>query len=56
MIVVFTSSAFTTWVSDHIETSTDSNFNPYLTFLFFALYVSVSSMLSPLHLFDSLIC
>ncbi|EIM83624.1 glycosyltransferase family 2 protein [Stereum hirsutum FP-91666 SS1] len=37
MIVVFTSSAFTTWVSDHIETSTDSNFNPYLTFLFFAL-------------------
>ena len=37
MILVFTSKAFTTWVKSHIETSTDANFNPYLTFLFYCL-------------------
>ena len=37
MILVFTSKAFTTWVKNHIETSTDANFNPYLTFLFYCL-------------------
>ncbi|TFK56805.1 chitin synthase 2 [Heliocybe sulcata] len=37
MIVVFTSEAFLTWVNEHIETTADSTFNPYLTFLFFAL-------------------
>ncbi|KIJ66341.1 glycosyltransferase family 2 protein [Hydnomerulius pinastri MD-312] len=37
MIVVFTSNAFLTWVNKHIENSQSSNFNPYLSFLFFAL-------------------
>ncbi|KII93958.1 glycosyltransferase family 2 protein [Plicaturopsis crispa FD-325 SS-3] len=37
MILVFTSTAFTTWVSDHVEKTDDSTFNPYLSFLFFAL-------------------
>ncbi|KAH7916372.1 hypothetical protein BJ138DRAFT_463108, partial [Hygrophoropsis aurantiaca] len=37
MIVVFTSNAFLNWVNKHIENSPSSNFNPYLSFLFFAL-------------------
>jgi len=37
MIVVFTSTAFTKWVGQHVELKSDSTFNPYLTFLFFAL-------------------
>jgi len=37
MIVVFTSKAFTTWVADHFDRANDSTFNPYLSFLFWAL-------------------
>ncbi|KZT30962.1 glycosyltransferase family 2 protein [Neolentinus lepideus HHB14362 ss-1] len=37
MILVFTSEAFLTWVNQHVEKTADSSFNPYLTFLFFAL-------------------
>lgn len=37
MIVVFTSQAFITWVAEHVETSADATFNPYLSFLFYAL-------------------
>ncbi|KAA1467769.1 glycosyltransferase family 2 protein [Dentipellis sp. KUC8613] len=37
MIVVFTSNAFLNWVHEHVENMTDANFNPYLSFLFFAL-------------------
>ncbi|KAH0837983.1 glycosyltransferase family 2 protein [Lanmaoa asiatica] len=37
MILVFTSTAFLNWVDQHIENTQSSNFNPYLTFLFFAL-------------------
>ncbi|KAJ7597358.1 chitin synthase [Mycena floridula] len=37
MIVVFTSTAFTDWVKNHVESSNNSTFNPYLSFLFFAL-------------------
>lgn len=37
MILVFTSSAFLNWVDQHIENTQSSNFNPYLSFLFFAL-------------------
>ena len=37
MILVFTSKAFTTWVKEHVATSGDANFNPYLTFLFWCL-------------------
>jgi len=37
MIVVFTSTAFTNWVTKHVETSTNTSFNPYLTVLFIAL-------------------
>lgn len=39
MIVFFTSTFFTDWAKSHIENDTDTTFNPYLTFLFFALYV-----------------
>ena len=39
MILVFTSTAFTNWVKEHVNTSDDANFNPYLTFLFYCLYV-----------------
>lgn len=42
MILVFTSTAFNDWVKDHVNVATDTTFNPYLTFLFFALYVSLS--------------
>lgn len=37
MILVFTSTAFLNWVNKHVENSQSSNFNPYLSFLFFAL-------------------
>ncbi|KAI9057763.1 glycosyltransferase family 2 protein [Trametes sanguinea] len=37
MILVFTSTAFTNWVKSHVATSSDANFNPYLTFLFICL-------------------
>ncbi|KAF9225402.1 glycosyltransferase family 2 protein [Gyrodon lividus] len=37
MIVVFTSTAFLNWVNKHVENTQSSNFNPYLTFLFYAL-------------------
>jgi chitin synthase len=37
MIVAFTSTAFLNWVNQHLETTQTSNFNPYLTFLFYAL-------------------
>lgn len=36
LILIFTSRAFTDWVKQHV-TSTSSNFNPYLTFLFYCL-------------------
>jgi len=37
MIVVFTSTAFTNWIAEHIQTSQNNAFNPYLTVLFWAL-------------------
>jgi chitin synthase len=37
MIVVFTSTAFTDWATQHVESSTNTAFNPYLTVLFMAL-------------------
>ena len=37
MILVFTSSAFADWAAEHVESATGTNFNPYLTFLFWAL-------------------
>jgi chitin synthase len=37
MIIVFTSTAFQTWVSEHFQEENGSTFNPYLTFLFWAL-------------------
>jgi hypothetical protein len=39
MIVVFTSKAFTEWAATHVQREGDTPFNPYLTFLFIALYV-----------------
>lgn len=37
MIVVFTSTAFTDWVAEHVNSRNNATFNPYLAFLFFAL-------------------
>jgi len=37
MILVFTSTIFQTWISEHIQRNSDATFNPYLTFLFWAL-------------------
>ncbi|GJE86231.1 chitin synthase (GT2) [Phanerochaete sordida] len=37
MILVFTSTAFTNWVKQHVAITDDATFNPYLTFLFFAM-------------------
>ena len=37
MILVFTSTAFTNWVKEHVASTQDATFNPYLTFLFWAL-------------------
>ena len=39
MILVFTSTAFTNWVKEHVDITSDASFNPYLTFLFFAMLV-----------------
>jgi len=36
MIIVFTSSAFSSWVQSHITKAGGTAFNPYLTFLFYA--------------------
>jgi chitin synthase len=37
LIVIFTSNAFLDWVKNHVEIDTDTSFNPYLSFLFFAM-------------------
>lgn len=37
MILTFTSSGFLDWVNTHFATTKDDAFNPYLTFLFYAL-------------------
>lgn len=37
MILVFTSSLFTTWIEEHVATSSGGTFNPYLSFLFICL-------------------
>ena len=37
MIIFFTSTAFTDWVKSTFDVSSDATFNPYLTFLFYAL-------------------
>ncbi|KAH8119992.1 chitin synthase 2 [Phellopilus nigrolimitatus] len=37
MIIFFTSSAFTDWVQNNFDVDSNSAFNPYLTFLFYAL-------------------
>lgn len=39
MILVFTSTAFNDWVKKHVEVTSDTAFNPYLTLLFWAMYV-----------------
>lgn len=41
MITAFTSSAFLSWINSNLEGTRGSQFNPYLTFLFYALWVSV---------------
>ena len=40
MILVFTSNTFNDWVKKHVELSQDTTFNPYLTFLFYAMWVT----------------
>jgi chitin synthase len=37
LILVFTSEAFINWVQEHVMSTTNTTFNPYLTFLFYAL-------------------
>jgi chitin synthase len=37
MILVFTSTAFTNFVKEHVQEEEGATFNPYLTFLFLAL-------------------
>ncbi|KAG5639537.1 hypothetical protein H0H81_012208 [Sphagnurus paluster] len=37
MILVFTSNAFADWVQEHVQAAEGTTFNPYLTFLFWAL-------------------
>nr|ODN91689.1 chitin synthase [Cryptococcus depauperatus CBS 7855] len=37
IILLFTSSAFTNWVSSHFVDATSSTFNPYLTVIFYAV-------------------
>ncbi|EKM48166.1 uncharacterized protein PHACADRAFT_155282 [Phanerochaete carnosa HHB-10118-sp] len=39
MILVFTSTAFINWVNRHVATTDNATFNPYLSFLLFAMYV-----------------
>lgn len=42
MIMVFTSTAFNQWAASHVNKDRTSAFNPYLTVLFYALYVFFS--------------
>jgi len=49
MIIVFTSTAFAEWVAKHVTQDGNAAFNPYLTFLFYALYVSLSFLLAELN-------
>ncbi|WWC71435.1 uncharacterized protein I206_105391 [Kwoniella pini CBS 10737] len=37
IILLFTSSAFTTWVNNHFTSATETTFNPYLTVIFYAV-------------------
>ncbi|CAL1694392.1 unnamed protein product [Somion occarium] len=37
LILIFTSTWFNDWVKQHVEVTQDSTFNPYLTFLFYAM-------------------
>ena len=37
MITMFTSSAFLSWINENVESTRGSRFNPYLSFLFYAL-------------------
>ena len=37
LIVIFTSSAFLDWVDEHFSSLGQTQFNPYLSFLFYAL-------------------
>lgn len=37
MILVFTSTAFNDWIKEHVEVTSDTAFNPYLTLLFWAM-------------------
>lgn len=37
MITLFTSSAFLSWINQNVSSTQGSQFNPYLTFLFYAL-------------------
>lgn len=39
MIVIFTSNFFTNWVEKHVTSGNNSTFNPYLSFLFYCLWV-----------------
>ncbi|KAL5519166.1 CHS2 [Sanghuangporus vaninii] len=39
MIIFFTSTAFTDWVQNNFDVDNNANFNPYLTFLFYALAI-----------------
>ena len=41
MVVVFTSKAFNDWIARHVQAANGTSFNPYLTFLFIALYVAM---------------
>jgi len=49
MIVLFTSAAFAEWVATHVPQDGGAAFNPYLTFLFYALYVSFFLLLYELN-------
>ncbi|KLO11323.1 glycosyltransferase family 2 protein [Schizopora paradoxa] len=37
LIIIFTSEAFLDWAQEHVESTSGTTFNPYLTFLFWAL-------------------
>lgn len=37
LILIFTSNAFLDWIKNHVEIATDTTFNPYLSFLFYAM-------------------
>jgi len=49
MIIVFTSTAFSEWVAKHVTQEGNAAFNPYLTFLFYALCVPLSFLLAELN-------